>query len=169
VKINYLLERAANAWAIAGGLFILAIMLVTTANVALFGIDRLARIFGGVVHGLPGYEDFVSLAVSCAALMFLPLCQLRRGHVAVDVFAAKLPENWQDLVNRFWSLIACIAALFLCFWMALGMDEARLDNRTTPVLGWAIWPFFVPGILSTLLWAMIALTQAFERRADGRA
>ena len=81
----------------------LAIVLVTTTNIVLFALDRVARTFGGVVSGLPGYEDFVSLAVSCAALMFFPLCQLRRGHVAVDVFTENLPRRSQHTLDRMWS------------------------------------------------------------------
>lgn len=164
-----LLDRVTTWWAIAGGLFILAIVFVTTANVALFGFDRVARLYGGVVSGLPGYEDFVSLAVSCAALMFFPLCQLRRGHVAVDVFTSRLPPIWLARIDRLWSATACLAAAFLAFWMALGMDQARSDQGTSPVLGWPLWPFYLPGVLSLLLWALVAAAQTFEKRADGPA
>lgn len=162
------LSRIVTWWAIAGGLFILAIVFVTTANVTLFGLDRLARPFGGVVSGLPGYEDFVSLAVSCAALMFFPVCQLKRGHVAVDVFTEKLPLRWQSVLNRLWSAAACLAALFLGYWMAIGMAQVRADHASSPVIAWPIWPFYFPGIVSLLLWAAVAAMQAIERRADGR-
>ena len=88
-----LVEKLAAAWALIGGLVLLAIVLVTTANAGAFTLDRLARVFGGTVSGLPGYEDFVRLAISAAALMLLPYCQLRRGHVAVDLFAKWLPPK----------------------------------------------------------------------------
>ena len=162
------LSRIVTWWAIAGGVFVLAIVLVTTANVTLFALDRLARPFGGVVSGLPGYEDFVSLAVSCAALMFFPLCQLKRGHVAVDVFTEKLPRRWQGALDRLWSAVACLAALFLAFWMAVGMDQVRGDHASSPVIGWPLWLFYVPGVVSLLLWAIVAVSQAVERPADGR-
>jgi TRAP-type C4-dicarboxylate transport system permease small subunit len=162
------LPRIVTWWAIAGGMFVLAIVFVTTANVTLFGLDRIARPFGGVVSGLPGYEDFVSLAVSCAALMFFPVCQLKRGHVAVDVFTQKLPARWQHALDRLWSAVACLAALFLCYWMAIGMDQARADRGTSAVIGWSIWPFYLPGVVSLLLWAVVAVSQAIGRRADGR-
>lgn len=163
------LDRITVWWAIAGGMVVLAIVLVTTANVVLFGLDRIARLFGGVVPGLPGYEDFVSLTVSCAALMFFPLCQLRRGHVAVDVFTDNLPLDWRRRIDRLWSMTAGIAALFLAYWMGIGMDQVRSDQATAPVLGWALWPFYLPGVASLLLWALVAVCQAVERRSDGRA
>ncbi|HET6159945.1 MAG TPA: TRAP transporter small permease [Dongiaceae bacterium] len=162
------LSRIVTWWAIAGGVFVLAIVLVTTTNVTLFALDRVARPFGGVVSGLPGYEDFVSLAVSCAALMFFPICQLRRGHVAVDVFTEKLPARWQNALDRLWSAVACLGALFLGYWMAIGMEQVRGDHASSPVIGWAVWPFYLPGILSLFLWAVVAALQVLERRADGR-
>ena len=167
--INRWLSRIATGWAIAGGLFILAIALVTTTNVLLFGLDRLARPFGGVVSGLPGYEDFVSLAVSCAALMFFPLCQLKRGHVAVDVFTEGLPARWRNALDRLWSAVACLAGLFLGYWMFVGMAQVRGDHASSPVIGWPLWPFYLPGIVSLLLWALVAALQATERQSDGRA
>ncbi|MGI9509865.1 MAG: TRAP transporter small permease subunit, partial [Geminicoccaceae bacterium] len=89
--MSKLAERLAQGWALAGGILIMAIMIVTSVNVGAFGLDRIARLFGSNVAALPGYEDFVRLAISCAALMFLPYCQFRRGHVAVDLLVSRLP------------------------------------------------------------------------------
>ena len=161
------LGRLVNAWAVGGGLFILAIVFVTTANVSLFALDRVARPFGGTVSGLPGYEDVVSLAVSCAALMFFPLCQLRRGHVAVDVFTEKLPKHLQCGLDQLWSAAASLLALFLGYWMLLGMLESRNDGALSPVIGWPLWPFYLPGIVSLLLWCLVAALQAMGKGAHG--
>lgn len=162
-------DRLVKAWAIGGGLFILAIVFVTTANVGLFALDRVARPFGGTVSGLPGYEDFVSLAVSCAALMFFPICQWRRGHVAVDVFTERLPKHLQRALDRLWTATACLLGLFLAYWMLFGMLESRGDGALSPVIGWPLWPFYVPGIASLLLWAIAAGLQVIEKAADGRS
>jgi len=163
------IERLVVGWAIAGGLFTLAIVLVTTTNILLFAMDRVARIFGGVLSGLPGYEDFVSLTVSCAALMFIPLCQLRSGHIAIDFFTERLSRRAQATLDRIWSAAMGLMALFLGFWMFQGMAEARADNGLSPVIGWPIWPFYIPGVLSLLLWALVAVLQVVERPADGHS
>ena len=134
-------ERVSAAWAVAGGLVILAIMLVTSVNVGAFALDRLARLFGANVGALPGYEDFVRLAVSCAALMFFPYCQLRRGHVAVDLFVSLFPRVVKRALDRLWLAAIVALALFLAYWMCLGMLETRADRALSPVLGWPEWPF----------------------------
>ncbi len=50
-------------------------------------------------------------------------------------------------------------ALFLAYWMVFGMLETRADSAVTAVLGWTVWPFYLPGILSMALWAAVALAQ----------
>ena len=153
------LRRAADLWAIAGGVLLLAVVLVTTANVAAFAADRVAGAWGGAVAGLPGYEDFVRLAIGAAALMFFPHAQARRAHVAFDLFVDYLPAGLRRLLDRAWLVLTIALALFLAWWMWTGMLRTRADALVTGVLGWPDWPFYLPGILSLLLWAAVAATQ----------
>lgn len=155
-------RRLAEAWAIAGGLLLLAIVLVTTANAGAFAADRAARAWGGTVAGLPGYEDFVRLVLGGAALMFFPHAQAQRGHVAVDLFVAYLPAGLRRALEAVWLLATAALALFLAWWMTAGMLRARSDALVTGVLGWPDWPFYLPGIASLLLWAAVAATQLRE-------
>jgi len=157
-----LAERLATGWALAGGVLVIAIMLVTSVNVGAFALDRMARLFEANVSALPGYEDFVRLAVSCAAMMFLPYCQHRRGHVAVDLFVSRLPASVRRGLDRLWLVTIVLLAMFLAYWMTLGLIETRDDRALSPVLSWPEWPFYIPGILSLLLWALIAGMQVFE-------
>ena len=61
----------------------------------------------------------------------------------------------------------CALALFLAGWMWVGMLETREDGVLSRVLGWPEWPFYLPGILSLLLWAAVAAAQLFEQARDG--
>jgi len=161
------LIRIVETWAVVGGLLLIAIVVVTTANVAAFTADKLARFWAGAVPGLPGYEDFVGLAVSIAALSFLPYCQLRKGHVSVDLFVARAPLAFRRMLGFLWLCCAIAAALFLAYWMCLGLAESRADGTMSPVLGWPVWPFYAPGVLSLILWAAIAALQIAELDLDG--
>lgn len=164
--IGRAVRRLAEWWAVAGGLLLLAIVLVTAANAGAFALDRLARAWGGTVAGLPGYEDFVRLAISAAALMFFPYAQAERGHVAVDIFVSYLPPGLRLALERLWLLATAGIALFLAWWMWFGMAQARADALVTGVLGWPDWPFYLPGIASLILWAAVAAVQLAEP-ADG--
>ncbi len=162
------LHRLTTLWALLGGAGLLAIMVVTTTNVAAFLADAAAELFGADVAALSGYEDFVRLMIGPSALAFLPYCQLQRGHVAVDIFVDQLPGRVQRAMDRFFCLAMALLALFLLYSMTLGMLETRSDQVVTAVIGWPEWPFYAPGLVSLALWAAVSLTQAFGRdTADG--
>lgn len=154
-----LARRLAEVWAIAGGVLLLGIVIVTSVNAGAFAADRAARLWGGTVSGLPGYEDFVRLIIGCAALMFFPYAQARRGHVAVDLFVGYLPAGLRRVLERLWLLVTIALALFLAGWMWSGMLRARSDMLVTGVLGWPDWPFYLPGVASLVLWAVVAAMQ----------
>lgn len=153
------LERATSAWAIAGGIVLITIMLVTSVNVGAFALDRIARLAGTNVAALPGYEDFVRLAVGVAALMFLPYCQARSGHVTVDLFVSHMPARVRTVLDGCWSALMTALATFLLWQMSLGALETWRDGARSPVLGWLEWPFYLPGVASLALWALISATQ----------
>lgn len=153
------LGRMADIFALAGGIILLVIVAVTTTNVGAFILDRVADGFGADIPGLPGYEDFVRLAISAAGLMFFPYCQANRGHVAVDLFIAKASYRFRRLMDRLWLAATAAIAAFLAWWMVAGLLEKQSDNAVTGVLGWAEWPFYIPGIAALILWALVALSQ----------
>ncbi|MEZ5824831.1 MAG: TRAP transporter small permease [Geminicoccaceae bacterium] len=151
-----ILGRWADAMAVLAGFVLFVIVAVTTTNVGAFILDRFLP---GDVAGLPGYEDFVQLVIGGAALMFLPHCQARRGHVAVELFVERLPRSFQRVTDRLWLALTAAIALFLAYWMLQGLFQAKNDTVITAVLGWPVWPFYIPGLLALLLWAAIALGQ----------
>ncbi|MFC4272896.1 TRAP transporter small permease subunit [Sneathiella chungangensis] len=153
------LDWIVSGWALLAGILTFLIVLVTTINTAAFGADKIARLFGENVAGLAGYEDFVRLAISAVALMFFPYCQRQKGHVAVDLFAERFSLRTQIFLERIILLLTVCVALFLAYWMTLGMISAYEDFASSPILGWPNWPFYVPGILSLFLWAVVALMQ----------
>lgn len=164
--MSRLAARLSAGWALCAGALVILIMAVTTVNVAASGADRVARLLGGSVSGVLGYEDFVRLMISCAALMFLPYTQFRRGHVAVDLFVSKMSASLRARLEKTWLVVTVLTALFLAYWMILGMLETRSDQALSRVLGWPEWPFYLPGVLSLLLWAFVAGTQLLEKTDD---
>ena len=161
------LDKATVWWALLGGALLIAITLVTVTNVGAFTLDKIARLAGGSVRGLPGYEDFVRLTISGAALMLFPYCQARRGHIAVDLFVNLTPPRVQRTLDRLAQVGMVLLALFLTYWMVVGMAETRADGVLSRVLGWPEWPFYAPGIVSLALWGAVAVYQIGGARRDG--
>ena len=150
------LAAVARLWAQAGGLLLLLIVAVTTVNVGAFVLDVAARPFGVRVPALPGYEDFVRLAVGPVFLMMFPYCQLVRGHITADVFTDRLSAPARRRLDAFWRLLAAAVALALAVFLVFGMLETRADNVLSPILGWREWPFYLPAIASLFLWSAVA-------------
>lgn len=157
--MQHRLNTVVTGWALIAGILTLLIVLVTTINTAAFSADKIARLFDANVSGLSGYEDFVRLLISVIALMFFPYCQLQKGHVAVDLFVEMFSPKRQLLLERISLILTILVALFLGYWMTLGMITAFEDFASSPILGWPNWPFYLPGILSLLLWALVAASQ----------
>ncbi len=155
-----LLYRLSVMWALAGGACLAVIVVATMTNVSAFTLDRLAEVLGlDGPAGLPGYEDAVRLLVGVAALMVLPYCQARRGHVAADVLTGGLPPAMRRRLDRVWLGATAVVVAALAVWLGVGLVETRADGALTPVLGWPVWPFMLPGVLSLGLWALVAADQ----------
>jgi len=76
------------------------------------------------------------------------------------------PDWFARAVSVLSGILMTGLALFLGYMMVNGLIEVRGDNTLSAILGWPIWPFYVPGIISMFLWAAIAGSQIFEREAD---
>jgi TRAP-type C4-dicarboxylate transport system permease small subunit len=166
--LRRILERVVLWWALLGGVGLVLIVGATAFNIGAFAADMVATNFGGSIAAFPGYEDFVRLVVSAAVLMLFPYCQLRRGHVAVDLFVERMPPAVQRAIEAISLIGMTLLVLFLLYWMAIGMTETRADQAVSRVLGWPEWPFYLPGLVSLALWAVVAAMEA-GRNLRGRS
>lgn len=159
-RISSSLTRASEFLTFVGGSLLFIIVAVTSVNAIGFALDKIARLWGGSVAGIPGYEDIVTLLIAPAAMLFLPYCQLKKGHIFVEFFTSRLSWRTRRAMDRLWTLGMGLLASFLLYWLPFGMLESRSDNAVSRVLGWAEWPFFIPGFFALALWAMISFSQA---------
>lgn len=161
------LERLVLGWALLGGVGLFLIVGATALNVGAFALDMMARPLGGSVAVFSGYEDFVRLIISAAVLMLFPYCQMRRGHVAVDLFVEQLPIAAQRAIDAISLIAMTLLVGFLLAWMWIGMIETRVDGAVSRVLGWPEWLFYVPGLISLALWVLVAAVDAHRALVDG--
>ena len=164
------LTQAISAWALLGGALLLLIVLATAINAVGFTGNAVARIWGGSVSGLPGYEDGVTMLVGVAALAMFPYCQLHGGHAAVEIFMDKAPAWAQRGVTILSAVLAAAFALTMAVMLIYGTLETRGDRTETAVLGWPVWIFMPSAVLSCALWSLAALVPLLgtvEEASDG--
>lgn len=104
-----ILTRGGNTFCMfAGSLFLMAMVLLTTANI-------LMRLLG---YPLSGAYELMGFCGAMAAALALGHTQTRRGHIAVDVLIRHFPKPLQrglHILNR----LICMFFFALCAWQLI--------------------------------------------------
>jgi TRAP-type C4-dicarboxylate transport system permease small subunit len=145
-----LLDALATALALIGGALLLAVAIGTTVSIA-----------GRWLAGQPitGDIELVQLGVAAAIALFLPLCQLRRGHLVVDFFTARSSGPVQRRLDAAGSVLAGALFLALAWRAGVAVSDMRAAGETTMVLGIPLWiPYavMVPGLALAGLAGLLA-------------
>ncbi|MFK7890073.1 MAG: TRAP transporter small permease [Granulosicoccus sp.] len=148
---NWLLRLATCSGAL-GGVVILSVATIVTVSIVMRNTG---------LRGISGDFELVEMSCVFAAGLFLPLCQLKKGHVMVDLFTSWLPQPLIRSMDRFWTLLFAVAWLCLFFYMFTGMQEIREYGDRSMLLKVPMWWAFLPSILGVGLSGLIALAQVF--------
>jgi TRAP-type C4-dicarboxylate transport system permease small subunit len=137
-----------RAWAVLGGVMLLAVMLMTVLSVVM-----------RAVLGFPilGDYELVEIGTAIAAFAFLPYCHQAGGNVVVDVFTNSAPERVKRALGALGSLLLAIVACALLWRMALGGYDFFHYHEVTTNLGIPRWWAFPPILISLALLALVSL------------
>ena len=153
-----ILSTLAHVCAVLAGLLMTAITLMTC--VSLIGRNTT----GWTING-----DFelTGVATGAAIALFMPLCQLKRGHIIVDFFTAKASEATNHFLDRIGAL--CVSAVFaLMAWRTvLGGINAHDTFSGTMMLGFPEWIVYAAMVPPFILCSLIALAQTFGADSEG--
>jgi TRAP-type C4-dicarboxylate transport system permease small subunit len=146
-----LLEPLAKLCAIAAGLLLTAITLLTC--VSLIGRNTTG-------WTLVGDIELAAAAAGAAVALFMPWCQLQRGHIIVDFFTTKASKGAQHALDRFGALLlACVMGL-MAWRTAVGGINAWKSDAGSMMLGFPEWVIYSAMVPALALTALIALVQA---------
>jgi len=136
--IGHVLERIALGLAYGGGLILVGMALVTVVSI----IGR-ALLWAGL-GPIRGDFELVETGCAIAVFFFLPLAQMRRGHVTVDVFIQRLPMRLQEGLGVVGdTLIAIISYVILWrLWLGFGEKFPYGSDGTRAALGMGYKPFY---------------------------
>ncbi|WP_323771611.1 TRAP transporter small permease [Antarctobacter sp.] len=146
------MERLARLLAALGGCVMFGVALTVAVSVVMRNLG---------LQGVRGDFELVELSCAYAAGLFLPLCQLHRGHVVVDLFTNWLPTHVIAGIDWVWLLLSALAWAALCFFTVHGLTEIRDYGDRTMLLSIPVWWAFVPAVLGLGASSVIALAQAF--------
>ncbi|MFM8866618.1 MAG: TRAP transporter small permease [Limnohabitans sp.] len=153
-----ILSALAHFCAILAGLLLTGITLLTC--VSLIGRNTT----GWTING-----DFelTGVATGAAIALFMPLCQLKKGHIIVDFFTAKASAATTHLLDRVGAL--CVSAVFalLAWRTALGGVNAFESFSGTMMLGFPEWIVYAAMVPPFAVCSLIALLQALAAQEEG--
>lgn len=136
-----------------GGFTLVGIVLMTAYSAA-------ANFFIG--QPIAGDFEIVQFGVAIAAFCFLPLTQLARANVVVDVFTLRASEKTKAAMDLLGALIAVAFAVILLWRMSIGLHDYYMHQEFTAIIGIPLWMAFPPILFSLLLLLIAALLSAAE-------
>ncbi len=112
------MEVLARWLAYGGGLILTVLALMVVVSVIGRRLDGI--LFFGPITG--DYE-LVEAGCAIAVFAFLPWCQLKRGHVAVDIVVQAFPARVKALSGLIGDVLLAVAAYIIAWRLWLGFGE----------------------------------------------
>lgn len=141
-------HRLIEGWALAGGIVLLGIALMTTWSAATGFI---------IAKPLPGDFELTEILVAVAVFSFLPYCQLTDANVTADLFTARAGPRTIAAFNLFSSLLGVAISVLLAWRIWEGLLDYRKYVETTAILKIPIWTAYVPAFASLVLLVLACL------------
>ncbi|MDE9449062.1 TRAP transporter small permease [Aliiroseovarius sp. Z3] len=138
VRVGRMMEFASRWMAYSGGAILVAIALTTVVSI----IGRTLSGFG--LDPVKGDYEIVEMGCAVAVFAFMPWCQLKRGHVTVDIFISKLPDRIQAILGLIGDLFLTGAAFIILWrlWLGFGEKFPFGSEGLRTALGMGDKPFF---------------------------
>ncbi|PWR02325.1 hypothetical protein DKT77_12300 [Meridianimarinicoccus roseus] len=116
-RIGRVIERVSQGLALAGGLVLVGMACVTVGSV----IGRALSPFG--LAPVTGDFELVQLGCAIAVFWFLPLCQLRRGNVTVDLLSERFGPRGHALLGLLGNVALTLCSGVIALQLARGFGE----------------------------------------------
>jgi TRAP-type C4-dicarboxylate transport system permease small subunit len=147
------MERLARWCAIAAGLFLTAITLLTCASIV-----------GREVWGktLIGDFELSAAAAGLAIALFMPLCHLRGGNIIVDAFTLRANPMTVQRLDRLGALCVALLMALLAWRTTVGAASAWNAHSASMLMGFPDWLVYAGMVPPLVLTACIALWQCVQ-------
>lgn len=116
---------------------------------------------------IAGDFELTGVATGAAIALFMPLCQLKRGHIIVDFFTAKAGAAANAFLDRVGALFVSAAFALMAWRTVLGGLNAYTSFSGTMMLGFPEWIVYAAMVPPFILCSVIALVQTFSGSREG--
>jgi TRAP-type C4-dicarboxylate transport system permease small subunit len=147
-----LVYRLSVGWALLGGLALVLIASLTTLN------SVLKKLTGGHV---PGEYEIAEVGVAMVTFTFLPLAQLTRSYLIVDVFTQRASPRLKSQLDAVAGLVFALCVAVLVWRMGAGGFDIASTGERTAQLHLPYWWAFAVAVPSLALLAAACVHSAW--------
>lgn len=110
----------------------------------IMAVSTVISVFGRYFFSSPitGDSEIVQMLTGVAVSLSLPYCQMRYGHVIVDVFTEVAPIRFKATLDTIGSLLLAAFAFLLAYQTYLGTVDVYGYNNETMMLRLKEWWFY---------------------------
>ena len=175
--MHRLIQSLARLTALAGGVVLLALIVLTTLSIVgrsinkFFHNDFFESAFTGLsewvlnsgVGEINGSYELLEAGVAFAIFSFLPVCQFYGAHATVDVFTSFLSNRFNRWIAAFWEVILAAVILLIINQLYGGMERYIRNGQTTLFLQFPVWWAYAASFAAGVVACITAIYCAFVR------
>jgi TRAP-type C4-dicarboxylate transport system permease small subunit len=161
-RIEQALDRLSAGLAILGGAVLVVLTLVTVVSIG----GRQLVVFG--LGPVPGDYELVEAGTAFAIFAFLPWCQMRRGHVTVDLFLARFGPRANAGVDAVANLLMTLAAALIAWRLWLGMLDKKAYGETSFILQFPLWWGYAAAMTGAVIFVLTCAFTVWRSLAEMR-
>ena len=154
IKISLIqkqIEKLCKAFALAGGFMLIVLALLTVISV--IGRTINAYGFGPIQGDFELVENGTAFVVFCS----LPYCQIRFGHVSVDILSRRFPAMLSWIISLISQFGMMVIAIIITRQLYLGMVDKYNWGETSFILALPAWWGYAAVLPASILWSVVCL------------
>jgi TRAP-type C4-dicarboxylate transport system permease small subunit len=109
---------------------------------------------------MAGAFEMTAMATGAAIALFMPLAQVRQGHIIVDFFTSNVSDATNAKLDRLGALVLSLVFMLLAWRTTLGGMSAYNANSQTMLLGFPEWIVYACMVPPFALSALVGLHQS---------
>lgn len=157
-RLGHGVGAAATLLAYAGGLCLVFIIVLTCVSIAGRALLTLGFGFGPV----PGDFEMVEIASGVAVFLFLPLCQLKRGHVTVDLFAGAMGRRGVALTDLAANVLMTGASAVILWRLLAGLQDKMRTGEESFILAIPVWWGYALSLVGATVFLLACLVTVWR-------
>lgn len=150
-KLAVFFEGLARLTAYAGGLVLLALVVMTCISI----VGRTLNEVG--LKPIPGDFEIIEIGIGFAIFAFLPWCQIKRGHATVDLLQARFGRRLNAVIDLISDLLMFVAAALIGWRLWQGMLDKKSYAETTFILQFPVWVAYAAALVGAAVYVAVSL------------